>query len=591
VSDNTHVCMTGLGRNVRFPAILLAAAVVVVGWFAPLPAQDLSDLDDLLATPLEELMEIDVTLASGIEESIFDAPAAMVVITAEDIRQRGYTNLAEVIVDLPGFDTVLANGVPYLYAYQRGYRTPSVQRTLLMIDGHVDNHLWTQVAWFTRRFPVSSIKRVEVLYGPASAVYGPNAFLGIVNIVTHDGRDLDPEKNFTSSLNIHAGSYLSRGLDLSLRGKSGEVAYSAAGRAFRSDEPDVSDQFGFITDELYRDRTTWGPILDQERQGRLLGTYYDPTENNGLLGNISFRGTKAGFVWWEKKEGYGPQYVADRVQNNTLWNSDGTEVFVESDQRVTKLLQSSSLLSYRKSHEWGSWAEALPDWNPGMAAHSYISLTEWNSISDSYLFKQQFELGLDKGVITGGFKYERKDLTKAYDIPGYWNAFSSTVPSDEPGPYGFGAAIGHSSDATYTTVTPPSSSMPPINRDVTKDIGGFIQGIFDNDPFRFNVGVRLDHNSLYGRSINPRASVILKPTEQSALKLLYGEAFQEPAPILLWGGWNGRNANPDLKPEKARNLEFVGMARTGRLFNDVSLFYSHLGDRIPGEVYGPESHA
>ncbi|MDP6039893.1 MAG: TonB-dependent receptor, partial [Candidatus Latescibacteria bacterium] len=202
-----------------------------------------------------------------------------------------------------------------------------------------------------------------------------------------------------------------------------------------------------------------------------------------------------------------------------------------------------------------------------------------------------FELGLDKGVITGGFKSERKDLTKAYDIPGYWNAFSSTVPSDEPGPYGFGAAIGHSSDATYTTVTPPSSSMPPINRDVTKDIGGFIQGIFDNDPFRFNVGVRLDHNSLYGRSINPRASVILKPTEQSALKLLYGEAFQEPAPILLWGGWNGRNANPDLKPEKARNLEFVGMARTGRLFNDVSLFYSHLGDRIPGEVYGPESHA
>ncbi len=82
MSDNTHVCMTGLGRNVRFPAILLAAAVVVVGWFAPLPAQDLSDLDDLLATPLEELMEIDVTLASGIEESIFDAPAAMVVITA-----------------------------------------------------------------------------------------------------------------------------------------------------------------------------------------------------------------------------------------------------------------------------------------------------------------------------------------------------------------------------------------------------------------------------------------------------------------------------------------------------------------------------
>ncbi len=82
--------------------------------------------------------EAEVELASGVEESIYDAPAAMVIVTAEDIQQRGYTNLAEIIMDLPGFDFVLANGIPYLYAYQRGYRTPSTQRTLLMIDGQID---------------------------------------------------------------------------------------------------------------------------------------------------------------------------------------------------------------------------------------------------------------------------------------------------------------------------------------------------------------------------------------------------------------------------------------------------------------------
>lgn len=163
-------------------ALLFCALPIILATAISARAQD---LDELLAISLTDLMEMDVSVASGIPESILEVPAAIVVITAEDIRQRGYTNLAEVVVDLPGFDTVLANGIPYLYAYQRGYRHPSTQRTLLLIDGQVDNHLWTHQAVFSRRFPLSSIERVEVLYGPASALYGPNAFLGIINIVTH----------------------------------------------------------------------------------------------------------------------------------------------------------------------------------------------------------------------------------------------------------------------------------------------------------------------------------------------------------------------------------------------------------------------
>ena len=68
------------------------------------------------------------------------------------------------------------------------------------------------------------------------------------------------------------------------------------------------------------------------------------------------------------------------------------------------------------------------------------------------------------------------------------------------------------------------------------------------------------------------------------MKFLYGEAFQEPAPIQVWGGWNGRQANPDLKPEKARNAEFIAMHRTGHLFHDVSLFYSHYENVIKEEA-------
>ena len=561
--------------------VLLALGTVVACWGPPVHAQEISELLDI---SLAELMEMDVSLASGINESIFDAPAALVVVSAEEIRQRGYTNLAEVVIDLPGFDTVMANGIPYLYAYQRGYRHPNTQRTLLMINGKVDNHLWTHQAVLSRRFPISSIERVEVLYGPASAIYGPNAFLGIINLVTHDGADLD-EGETASSVRVHRGSYQSKGFDGSVRGNAGGLSYSLAGRVFRSDEPDLSGEFGFIDNDLYADEKVWGPLLELEHRDRELGSYYDPTDDNGILGNVRFRGTEIGFTKWERKEGYGPHYVADRVQNNTFWNTSGAQVYVDTERQLDERLKSTSHLSYRESRTWGGWPEGLPDWREGMSEFSFISSTNWNSISDSWLFKQQFEASPSEDVVvTGGFKFERKELTKAYDIPGYWNAFSSTVPSDDPGPYGFGAGIGHSTDSTYAVPAPPNLEMPSSNLVITEDTGGFVQGIWDLEKWRFNIGLRFDDNSVYGSSFNPRVSAVYRLSSRGALKVLYGEAFQEPAPIQVYGGWNGRLANPDLEPEKAQNFEIIAMYQTGQLFHDASLFFSHYDDVIKEEA-------
>ena len=599
--------MTVSSTEPRCPSGALVRAAIAMALtmrlWTPASAQD---IDELLEFSLAELMEMDVSLASGIEESIFDAPAAMVVITAQEIRQRGYTNLAEIVVDLPGFDTVLANGIPYLYAYQRGYRHPSTQRTLLMIDGHVDNHLWTHQAVFSRRFPISSIERVEVLYGPASAIYGPNAFLGIVNIVTYDGDEVE-EEGYVSSIRVHGGSYDSRGVDASLRGKVGTsgdegVSFSLSGRVFRSDEPDLSSEFGFIDNKLYADEKIWGPVLDLEHRNRSFGTYFDPTDDNGVLGSVQYGGARLGFVRWVRKEGYGPHYAADRVQNNIFWNTSGTSIFAETEKRVNERMVGRSLITYRESRTWGGWPEADPDGEES----SFVSLTQWNSISNSWLFKQQFEVtAAEDLVLTGGLKFERKELTKAYDAPGYWDGnFSSTVPTDDLGPHGFGAGIGHSTDSTYTPPPPPNPNMPPQNLALTEDVGGFVQAIWDRAPFRFNAGLRYDDNSNYGNSVNPRVSAVYRFSQQGALKLVYGEAFQEPAPIQVWGGWNGRRANPDLEPEKARNIETIAMYQTGRVFHDASLFFSHyedvikedaenagtrdLGPRIPGTLHTAE---
>ena len=127
--------------------------------------------------------------------------------------------------------------------------------------------------------------------------------------------------------------------------------------------------------------------------------------------------------------------------------------------------------------------------------------------------------------------------------------------------------------------------MHPENLALTNDVGGFVQGIADLSALRLNAGIRYDHNSLYGQSVNPRASAILRALDgQLAVKAMYGEAFQEPAPIQLWGGWEGRAANPDLRPEKARNAEGVVMFITPTTTNEVSVYRAGYEDVIKEEA-------
>ena len=532
----------------------------------------------------EKMRNVEVELASGVVESIFDAPASMVVVTAEEIRQRGYTHLGEVIVDLPGFDVVVANGTTYIAAFQRGYRTPFTQRTLLMVNGQVDNHLWSQEAVITRQYPLSNVRKVEVLYGPASAVYGPNAFLGIINVITYDGSQVKNGETL-SSINIQAGSYETRDVDLSFKGKVADITYAGSARVFKSEEPDFAGEFGYLEERFLTDDKIWGPILQLEHRNRPFGEYQDPTDDSGVMGSVSYKDLELSLTNWVRREAYGPYYASDKIQPNSLWNKSGSNFVIEHKNRVSDNIRGKSQLLYRTSRTWGTAAESVPDWREGMEGNSFVSLTQWNTDNNSWLFKQQFDMPFKTHLLSGGLKFERKELTKAFDVPGYWEgSFSSSLSADDLGPYGQGAGIGHSSDSTYTPPPLPNVEMPPENLAITEDVGGFLQGIWNVGSFRFNTGIRYDHNSLYGNSFNPRASTVYKFSPEGAVKLWYGEAFQEPAPQLLWGGWSGRQANPDLKPEKARNGELIVMYQTERLFNDVSLYFSKYQNVIKEEA-------
>ena len=537
--------------------------------------------DDFLSLTLEQLMQIQVVSSNGIEETLIDAPAAIVVLTRQDITQRGYSSLSQILVDLPGFDVINNGDTSSGIAYQRGYRTPSTTRTLFMIDGRVENNLWNQQVLLSKQYPISMISRIEVLYGPASVKYGANAFLGVINVITKKGIDLD-KGDSEVSIRAELGSWNSKGIELFSRGRRDDFSFELSARIFASDGENLSDRWGFLSNEIYGNKNIWGPILDLSNDGINFGQYASQMDDWGAFASLQYKDLRIGVIQWVIDDGYGANYAADRGQNNADWQRSSQQYFIEHQWQASKHLLVNSTINYRANRTWGNWAEATPDWNENMSNFSYISFTNWNSSSSATEVKQDLDFKLsDTFRYLAGWRVKRTDLTKAYDIPGYWGAYSSTVPSNTPGPYGFGAGIYHSSDSIYDFFSMPLTKVPSDNRTQFNDIGLYGAIIYDTYPWRFNLGLRYDDNQIWGAFVTPRVAGIYKfNNEQSAIKLTYGEAFQEPSAQQLYGGWSGRNANPDLKAEQAKNLELILMHKTQHWLHDISLFRAYYDDVI-----------
>ncbi|MCW8832538.1 MAG: TonB-dependent receptor plug domain-containing protein [Colwellia sp.] len=547
---------------------------------APVLAND-EELDKLFSLTLEQLLHTQVTSSNGIEESLIDAPAAMLIISAKQIEQRGYHNINEILVDLPGFDTINTGGSSNSTTYQRGYRTPFTTRTLFMIDGRVENHLWSQQVLLSRQYPINMISRIEVLYGPASVKYGANAFLGVINIITKNGKEIDDGKN-ELTLKGEIGSWNSQGLSLFTRGHHGEFSYDISARAFTSDEEDLSDRWGFLSNQLYSDKKIWGPILSLSNDGTSFGQYTDNTDDWGVFAKFRYQNLLFGYNQWQIDEGYGTSFAADKGQNNSDWLRSSQQAFIEHLWQPTTKLTVNSSVNYRHNRVWGNWAEASPDWREGMSEYSFVSFTHWNSSNDAIEAKQDLDYQLSENFrLLSGWRVKRSDLTKSYDVPGYWHAYSSTVPSDEAGPYGFGAGVYHSSDSSYDFSAKPLAQMPDNNREQFSDAGMYGAVIYDSYPWRLNFGLRYDHNQIWETTISPRIAAIYKVNQgETAIKLVYGEAFQEPPAKQLYGGWTDRNANPDLAPEQAKNLELVFMHKTQHWLHDISLYHAQYSEVI-----------
>jgi iron complex outermembrane receptor protein len=174
-------------RRRRRPLAILWIAPCLTAWLA-LPVRA-SESADLTALSLEQLLDVTIVGASKYEQKQTDVAAAASVITRQEIQAFGWHTLAEALSSLPGVYTTYDR--QYSYFGMRGFGLPGDlnTRVLIMIDGNRVNDPTFDQGPTGPEFPLDldTVERIEFIPGPGGAVYGQNAMLGVVNVITRDG--------------------------------------------------------------------------------------------------------------------------------------------------------------------------------------------------------------------------------------------------------------------------------------------------------------------------------------------------------------------------------------------------------------------
>lgn len=153
----------------------------------------LADASELAQMSLDDLLRVEVLVASRYAQPLADSPASVTVIDRSELRQQSYRNLAEALASVPG--VYLSNDRNYTYLGVRGFNRPGDynSRILLLTDGARRNDPLYDQAQVGNEAPIELdwVKRLEFAAGPASAIYGANALFGIANAVMLDGGDIN----------------------------------------------------------------------------------------------------------------------------------------------------------------------------------------------------------------------------------------------------------------------------------------------------------------------------------------------------------------------------------------------------------------
>lgn len=540
--------------RIPYPVALISMLFAWGGAAAQtIPEPDLKGLRALLDAP--------VVSASRWAERQSDAPATIIVLRQEDFEQRGYRDLSQILDDLPGMQVTRPYGDTYLKNYWRGYRNTIGEPFLVMVDGLVLNHLWYNTADVPLvTVPLSSIERVEVVYGPASAVYGANAFVGVINVIT---RKAAAGEGVAGQGTLTHGSFGTRALDLQARLGGEQVQASLAVRLETgSIDESAGDRYEYLSNRYYQDRRIFGRMLDHYG-GRLASDH----RSLGLDFRLTWGEVEFGAQHLVLRSGYGLQMPADRYLATTpVWERPEWSFFLRTRGAINDKVEWAVVARYRRSDTARESHDFEVAWD--RAGKVFKAIPQyWASANASLSYTQDFDIRLSEAVsLRAGFMVDQKTLQKSYawSNPGF---VGIPVEQFDPGALGgFGQ--------------PPVADLADGNHFTLLERGFYLQGKWRfSRSHLLNLGARFDRNGIYGAANTVRLGYV-GAFGPWGVKALFGQAYQEPNARELFGGWSGSGSSATLGPERSTTLE-VGVSHSlPALLSNLSIWHTTDRDTV-----------
>lgn len=518
-------------RAGRLAPLFLACAAL--GARAQEPQPNPQAVQDLL-----ELMRTPVVSASRQSEPLSDAPATVLVLQRADLEARGYTELSQILDDLPGMDVVRSYGADYVKDYWRGYRTSIGDPYLVMVDGVAFNHLWFDTADTPLvTYPLSAIERVEVVYGPASALYGSNAFMGVINIITRKAA----QDGFQIHGRLTGGSFGTRAGDFYAADRQGDFSFSLAARRDDGDvDESAASRYEYTKPGYYANRGLWGSVLDDPG---LAGSPKSERQNHALDARLDWKGWEVGLQQLWMDTGYGLAYAADESQSMGRWIRPDLSLYLRNQSDLTDRLSSTAMVRYRRSDVDNGSYDVESFYGYGSGTSSVI--THYEAANASLAYTQDFAFHASERMdVSGGFSLEQKTLQKAY------------LTTAAPAP-------------------PPDGSLSDGNHFSVLDRGVYLQGRYSpGEGQHVTLGVRNDDDSIFGSATTLRGGYVLSAGAWG-LKALYGQAYQQPIARYLYGGTSGTGSNAALRPERSNTVQVGGSYTASAFALNLDLYEVH----------------
>jgi outer membrane cobalamin receptor len=514
---------------------------------------------DLARATLEDLLNVTITTATRTAEGASTAPARVQVVTAEQIVQRGYRSLADVLKDLADFKVDLAGDQDYPTELTvQGTRGAS--RVVLLLDGVRISSPTNEPLPILANYPVHSARQIEVVYGPASALYGADAFSAVINIISKDVVD---SPGFAASSSV--GQFGLRNETASYGMRIGSNAsLMLAGQFYNDRQPDLSRYYpqdfgGLVGQHTGVFNTIFGAITPP----RSVSPAYDvPISAHSLQATLRAGGLQLSLFENRSRTSTSPAYTPDNaVYNAAAFNENALLVASGSYTRPIGRVTSISTLTFSRH-------ELDPD-------SGY-----WNVYSN-------FEKS---------FKYAYGSMIKADEQLSWKPARTVTATAGATFEHFYAIPQGADLNEPVRSQDTPGTILDTNIPDDFYKVRYANAGVFGQLQYAMTpklsltFGLRGDYNTRYGATLNPRIGFIAQPTGKTTVKVLYGTAFLAPSPYQAYAHWGSfytidggatyasnywHVPNPDLQPQHKRTFEGQILQSLNASFAlSASIFYS-----------------